>query len=349
MQTNYFLMQSLRQFYATFTKSFILSPAERSDLYVIGRAAGYIGAFGVPWWVLTQVRDDGEFRMYLEDTQGPLLGSLRALFPHFVPHGQATCYRECERPSEEKEGGSGEEDKCLQGMGVSSVLPSLGLSSALGSLETTESLRSGFLVQARKECEVASATLKAASSKVQGGEVTWLYREGLSQKGVEAENRAKHIETCVNGWSQGAFKHKWSGSAVVGKSSTMGAVGRTWWSGAPLVAEDTLCAPGIDDEEVELWRARPKLWYYPAFPHGAFIERESLQALKSGVLWEAAEEATRNAPIIPPPPTPPSVPLWDSWALSLTTLVFGEPALALPSSVECDLKGGEDLGSKAIE
>lgn len=341
-------MQSLRQFYATFNKSFVLSPAERSDLYVIGRAAGYIGVFGVPWWVLTQVRDDGEFRMYLEDTQGPLLGSLRALFPHFVPHGQATCYRECERPSEEKEGG-GKEDKGLQGVGVSSVLPSLGLSSALGSLETTRSLRGGLLVHARKECEVTSATLKTASSKVQRGEVTWLYREGLSQKRVEAENKVKHIEAYVDGWSQGSLKHRWSGSAVVGKSSTLGAVGKTWWSGAPLVAEDTLCAPGIDDEVREFWSARPKLWYYPAFPHGAFIERGGLHALKSGMLWEAAEEATRNAPIIPPPPTPPSVPLWDSWVLSIKTLVFGEPAISPLSSVEGDLKGGEDLGSKAIE
>jgi len=278
-------------------------------LLFIGKAGLVVSIFGIPWWFMTQLRDDTEFRHTLEDFEPKILSRLRSVFPQFIPHDQAACYRECKRSGS---------SLSTKGVFAPSTLPSLGLRTSLGSLETEKSLREEILVHLREDHAAAGKAAEAASALVARGDATRLYREAKLAEFEKRKSEVEHAVVISRSWSQSYPQCTWLGD-VDGSGRSGG-----WWGGmlgtgkrscSHEVHESSL-VPGCDDECTGYWGSRQALRLFLEKGPVLSIKRDQLAVVKGGSLFEAAkralEESKKNAPMEPPLAMP-----WDSWGASL--------------------------------
>lgn len=75
----------------------------KKDWQLIAKVGFYVATFVVPWTFLTQIRDDLEFRYYMEDNHPEKLRMIESLFPAFVPPLSGYVYTLTEKPEEDVE------------------------------------------------------------------------------------------------------------------------------------------------------------------------------------------------------------------------------------------------------
>ena len=348
---------------------------EQSDLAFIARASSGVLAFGIPWWLLTQVRDDAAFRGWLEDEYPAVLRGLRAACPQYVPEDRARCYRQCQLPEGPEAEGSGS-----GGGGGGGFTPTpLGLRTALGSLETADSLQREVLPRARAQWAAAAARAAAAAALAASGEATALYVTAMQAEEASAARELAHLQATAQGWAAGAPRHAWrpppppppparkpaapqdsAGSASSASSngaggsssssSSGGGGGGSWWAlwgakdAADYAGESSLAVAGGDEDRPSLWRgARPAV--RAALPlEEALVMGERLALVKSGegTLWAEAQEAVRLRPPPPQEPAPPpEPPFYEAAVESVRAFLFGEAAgEAMPPLAEEAAAGG---------
>jgi len=329
---------------------------EKSDFVFIAKASAGILAVGVPWWFLTQVRDDGEFRMWLEDTQPSFFQGLRDLFPSYVPHDRAACYRAAQLPAEGAAAGgdpgvgANARAPAAPGAAVPLLVPSaaapLGLRTALGSLETAATLRGEVLPHAEAAWAHAAAGAAQAALRHEAGEVTHLHLAAAQARERQARQALEHAQRVLQGWAGGAARHTWRAQGVAAApSGGMWGWGTTTAAAAAL-GESSLAADGGDEARPEVWQGSPPRVraFVPGGEAAAMGDRLAL--LRSGGRLRAeVEEAERARPPPPPPPAPSQpVPFYEEIGGALKTFFLGEGAGGKAEDMPALVEEGEGGG-----
>jgi hypothetical protein len=303
--------------------------AGRSDWHYILRASVPLALFGVPWWVLSQIRDDAEFRYAVEEALPAALPALRAVLPAFAPPEQPDCYRLCERPT-----------AATAAAALPPPLPTLdaplptlqvSLRGARGSLETVASLRAAA-EGARARAAAARAAAAAAAARAASGAASPLSALAAEDAADVAEADAVHAAAALAGWHARAWAPP--------PPPNGGAPWLRGWGVAPRGGGDggegALAADGGDEGRPWLWRRPPAVRaVLSAAEARAACDR--LAVLRSGALAAELAAAEAAAPPLAPAPAPPSEEPW-SLARALALLAPQPPPLdalvAAPAAVD---------------
>jgi hypothetical protein len=305
---------------------------EKSDFAFIAKASAGVLAFGVPWWFLTQVRDDAEFRGYLEDTQPSLLAALREHCPSYVPFERARCYRLCELP----EGGAqpGQQPSSPGAAGGARLAgrvggPHLGQRTALGSLESLQLMQAEVVPSALAQLERARQHSAAAQALTDRGEATQLYVASAQAQERSALAALQHAQATARAWASGDTRYQWRPAPQPAGSS------RSWWDWArgsaagQAVGESSLAWGGGDEGRPQLWRGAATWRAFLPLAEAHTMELR-LEGLKSGSrLLAEVEQAERARPPAPPPePTPEPPAFYEEIGTALRTFFLGQQPAA---------------------
>jgi len=299
---------------ASSTSAAASAPAADSghgDWYYIMRASSGILLFGVPWWFLSQVRDDAAFRFSLEGALPAALPLIRAALPAFAPQDAPDCYRLVERPAV-GEGSAAGATPPPPPPAFDAPLPALavGLRGARGSLETAATLR-GVADGARARAAALRAAAATAAARAAAGAASLLHAQAAEDAARAAEAAAAHAGGVAGEWARGAPRRTWAPPPPPPSPASGLWLQLPGW--APPRGGDggegALAAGGSDEARPALWR-RPRAAraFFTADEERAVADR--LATLRCGALAGALAAAEAAAPPADAPPAPPAEEPW---------------------------------------